>query len=128
MQTIHIDSLDELPHAAAAVINALEGRSVVVFRGEMGAGKTTLRLEARITNTDYTNVGIKLTVLSPQTVDVVFDTVGEKTLPVTTDTSGITIADGFTLNRITTTPTEVTLTGPTSELDKISEVDRKSVV
>ena len=41
MQTIHIDSLDELPHAAAAVINALEGRSVVVFRGEMGAGKTT---------------------------------------------------------------------------------------
>ena len=25
MQTIHIDSLDELPHAAAAVINALEG-------------------------------------------------------------------------------------------------------
>ena len=28
MQTIHIDSLDELPHAAAAVINALEGRSV----------------------------------------------------------------------------------------------------
>ena len=42
MQTIHIDSLDELPHAAAAVINALAGRSVVVFRGEMGAGKTTL--------------------------------------------------------------------------------------
>ena len=42
MQTIHIDSLDELPHAAAAVINALEGRSIVVFRGEMGAGKTTL--------------------------------------------------------------------------------------
>lgn len=39
MQTIHIDSLDELPHAAAAVINALEGRSVVVFRGEMGAGQ-----------------------------------------------------------------------------------------
>ena len=42
MQTIHIDSLDELPHAAAAVINALEGRSVGVFRGELGAGKTTL--------------------------------------------------------------------------------------
>ena len=42
MLTNHIDSLDELPHAAAAVINALEGRSVVVFRGEMGAGKTTL--------------------------------------------------------------------------------------
>ena len=96
--------------------------TIIMLCGLQGAGKTTLRLEARITNTDYTNVGIKLTVLSPQTVDVVFDTVGEKTLPVTTDTSGITIADGFTLNRITTTPNEVTLTGPTSELDKISEV------
>lgn len=66
-----------------------------VYNGVQGAGKTTLRLEARITNTDYTNVGIKLTVLSPQTVDVVFDTVGEKTLPVTTDTSGITIGRRF---------------------------------
>ena len=60
MQTIHIDSLDELPHAAAAVINALEGRSVVVFRGEMGAGKTTLireivaRLGADDTVTSHT--------------------------------------------------------------------------
>lgn len=93
-----------------------------VYNGVQGAGETTLRLEARITNTDYTNMGITLTVLSPRTVDVVFDEVGEKTLPITTDTSGITIADGFTLNKVSTTPTEVTLTGPTSELDKISEV------
>ena len=40
--TIHIDSLNELPEAAEAVIAALQGRSVVAFRGGMGAGKTTL--------------------------------------------------------------------------------------
>ena len=40
--TIHIDSLNDLPDAAAAVIEALQGRTVVAFRGGMGAGKTTL--------------------------------------------------------------------------------------
>lgn len=40
--TLHIDSLNELPEVADAVIGALDGRTVVVFRGEMGAGKTTL--------------------------------------------------------------------------------------
>lgn len=40
--TLHIDSLNELPEVADAVIEALDGRTVVVFRGEMGAGKTTL--------------------------------------------------------------------------------------
>lgn len=42
MQTIHIDSQSDLPQAASAVVDALGERSVVVFRGEMGAGKTTL--------------------------------------------------------------------------------------
>ena len=40
--TLHIDSLNKLHELADAVIEALDGRSVVVFRGEMGAGKITL--------------------------------------------------------------------------------------
>ena len=42
--TLHIDSLDQLPEAATEVIAYLDsyGRTVVAFRGEMGAGKTTL--------------------------------------------------------------------------------------
>jgi len=39
---LHIDSLHELPDVADAVLDALGDRTVVVFRGEMGAGKTTL--------------------------------------------------------------------------------------
>ena len=67
-------------------------------------------------------MGIKLTVLRPTSVRVVFDTVSEKTLPVTQDTSDISIAEGFTLNGVSTVPAEVTLSGPTSELDQITSV------
>ena len=39
---IEISSLDELDKVAEAVINALNGRTVVAFNAPMGAGKTTL--------------------------------------------------------------------------------------
>lgn len=42
MKTIHIDSIAELTDVAESVIDSLNGRSIVAFRGEMGAGKTTL--------------------------------------------------------------------------------------
>lgn len=42
MTTLHIDSLNELPEVAEVILNELNGRTVVAFRGEMGAGKTTL--------------------------------------------------------------------------------------
>lgn len=42
LKTIHITSQEELPQVARAVIGALGRRTVVAFRGEMGAGKTTL--------------------------------------------------------------------------------------
>ncbi len=42
MRTIHITSQDELPDVARAIIRSLGRRTVVAFRGGMGAGKTTL--------------------------------------------------------------------------------------
>ena len=42
MKKIEIDSLSDLPKVADAVLGELHGRSVVLFRGPMGAGKTTL--------------------------------------------------------------------------------------
>ena len=41
-KTISITSEAELPQVADEILAAVEGRSVVVFRGGMGAGKTTL--------------------------------------------------------------------------------------
>lgn len=42
MKTIHIDHEDQLTEVADALLESLDGRTVVVLRGEMGAGKTTL--------------------------------------------------------------------------------------
>ena len=87
-----------------------------------GSGKVTLRLQARIMNTSDFSGNIKCTVESPTSIDVVFDEVSEKTVPVTVDTSGVSVADNYMLNRTAAVPAEVTLRGPTSELDRISAV------
>lgn len=42
MIQLKIDSLSELDNVAEQIISALDGRNVVLFRGGMGAGKTTL--------------------------------------------------------------------------------------
>lgn len=42
MIQLKIDSLSELDNVAGQIISSLDGRNVVLFRGGMGAGKTTL--------------------------------------------------------------------------------------
>lgn len=42
MKTVHITSPEELPEVAESILEALGGRTAVLFHGEMGAGKTTL--------------------------------------------------------------------------------------
>ena len=42
MKRIEIDSLSDLDLVAEHIITSLDGRDVVLFRGGMGAGKTTL--------------------------------------------------------------------------------------
>ena len=42
MKQLHISSQDELPEVAQAILDELDGRTVVAFFGRMGAGKTTL--------------------------------------------------------------------------------------
>ncbi len=42
MKRISIDSLSDLPEVAQAILEQTNGRKVILFRAEMGAGKTTL--------------------------------------------------------------------------------------
>lgn len=42
MKRLAIDSEDQLHEVAEALLDSLDGRTVVALRGEMGAGKTTL--------------------------------------------------------------------------------------
>lgn len=42
MREINVNGLGDLPDVAEEILDALDGRNVVAFFGEMGAGKTTL--------------------------------------------------------------------------------------
>ena len=92
------------------------------YAGVSGPGKVTLRLQARVTNTTDFPGDIECTVESPDTIDVVFDEVSEKTFPVTVDASAVPISNGYMLNKTTAVPAEITLRGPTSELDQVSSI------
>ncbi len=107
------------------IIGSITASDIMVYPSYAnvnGSGKVTLRLQAKIMNTSDFSGNIKCTVESPTSIDVVFDEVSEKTVPVTVDTSGVSVADNYMLNRTAAVPAEVTLRGPTSELDRISAV------
>ncbi|MFI3279443.1 MAG: tRNA (adenosine(37)-N6)-threonylcarbamoyltransferase complex ATPase subunit type 1 TsaE [Rikenellaceae bacterium] len=42
MIKLAIDSLSQLPNVARTILENLKGRNIILFRAEMGAGKTTL--------------------------------------------------------------------------------------
>ena len=92
------------------------------YSGVSGAGKVSLRLQARVTNTTDFPGNIECTVENPETIDVVFDEVSEKTVPVTVDASAVSISSGYMLNKTAAVPAEITLRGPTSELDQVSSI------
>lgn len=107
------------------VIGNMTSADIMVYpsyTGVTGPGETTLRLQARVTNTSEFSGDIKLTVENPTTVDVVFDEVSEKVVPVTVDATLVEVEAGYSLNRTTAVPAEVTLRGPTTELDQIESV------
>ena len=107
------------------IIGNIQNSDIMVYpsyAGVSGPGKVTLRLQARVTNTTDFPGYIECTVESPDTIDVVFDEVSEKTFPVTVDASAVPISNGYMLNKTTAVPAEITLRGPTSELDQVSSI------
>lgn len=110
---------------SGVVIGDITSADIMVYpsyASVKGSGEMTLRLNARITNTSEFAGDIDLTVESPTTVTVVFDEVSEKTIPVVADPGNISVASGFILNKCTSSPAEVTLRGPTSELERVNSV------
>ena len=120
-----IETVDVKVTGNSTIIGNIQNSDIMVYpsyAGVSGAGKVTLRLQARLVNTTDFSGDIECTVEDPKTIDVVFDEVSEKTLPVTVDASGVSVADGYMLNKTAAVPAEITLRGPTSELDQISSV------
>ena len=82
------------------------------------SGEKTLRLLVRGANGLLNGVTVTMEG-SDNTVDVVFDVVEEKTVPITVTTNYLTIADGYILYGTELSKETVTLSGPSTEIDKV---------
>ena len=125
VETPEVSNVTVRVKGSGTIIGGIRASDIMVYpkySTVRSAGEITLELGARFLTTDYDNLGIELIVEKPSTVTMVFDEVSDKTVPVTADTSDISIADGFILNSVTCVPAEITLTGPTSELEQIDSI------
>lgn len=99
-----------------------DGTDIIVypdFSSVKSAGVYELPLKVRFKSSQFNSA---ITATTDEKVTVVFDTVAEKTLPVEVERGGISIAEGYVLHGTATNPAKVTLTGPQSELDKVSHI------
>lgn len=108
-----------------SVLGAASASDFVVYpdySSVKGAGSQTLNLNVKIVNPDLENRVTATIERGRRTVDVVFDTVLTKTLPVTVEAGGLHIAEGYSLNRVSSSPSEITITGPSSEVSQVASV------
>lgn len=108
-----------------SVLGAARASDFVVYpdySSVKGAGSQTLNLNVKIINPDLENRVTATIERGRRTVDVVFDTILTKTLPVTMETSGLHIAEGYSLNKVSSSPSEITITGPSTEVSQVTAV------
>ena len=88
------------------------------FSSVRDSGEKTLHLQVRGVNTLLNGVSVSIEG-GDNSVDVVFDVVEEKTVPITVTTNYLTIADGYILYGTELSKETVTLSGPSTEIDKV---------
>lgn len=92
------------------------------YVGLKGAGAVNLSLGVKCIAQNVDTSNIKVNVHPADTeVNVVFDKVEEKAVPVRIKTENFAIAKGYALQKCQAVPGEVVLKGPIGELDKITE-------
>ena len=100
-------------------IGELTGEDFVVYpdcSSVRSSGTKNLQLRVRCINSAVAgNISVAIADVN-STVDIVFDVVEEKTLPIQVNTRYLTIADGYILYSTAASNETVTLTGPSSEL------------
>ena len=102
-------------------IGSLQASDFVVYpdwSSVRDSGEKNLRLQVRSQSTLLTGVSVSIEG-GDNTVDVVFDVVEEKTLPITVTTNYLTIADGYILYGTDVSKETVTLSGPSTELSQV---------
>ena len=102
-------------------IGSLTSSDFVVYpdwSGVRDSGEKTLHLQVRGVNTLLNGVTVSIDG-GDNTVDVVFDVVEEKTMPITVTTNYLSIADGYILYGTELSKETVTLSGPSTEIDEV---------
>ena len=102
-------------------IGSLSANDFVVYpdwSSVRDSGEKSLRLQVRSQSTLLT--GASVSIDGDNTVDVVFDVVEEKTLPIQVTTNYLKIADGYILYGTEVSKETVTLSGPSTEIDKVT--------
>ena len=69
-----------------------------------------------------TSVGksFDIEICSPSTITLKFDRKTTKTLPVSLELNDLTVADGYMIEEVITSPTSITVTGPENEVIKVA--------
>ena len=88
------------------------------WSGVRDSGEKTLHLQVRGVNTLLNGVSVSIEG-GDNSVDVVVDVVEEKTVPITVTANYLTIADGYILYGTELSKETVTLSGPSTEIDKV---------
>ena len=88
------------------------------WSGVRDSGEKTLHLQ--VAGREHLLNGVSVSIEGgDNSVDVVFDVVEEKTVPITVTTNYLTIADGYILYGTELSKETVTLSGPSTEIDKV---------
>ncbi len=103
-------------------LNGLNADDFVVYpdySSVSGPGEVTLPLLVRARNS---SLQVEVQVERNERVDLVFDSIQERTFNVEVQASDLTIAEGYILQGTVASPSTVTVRGPASEVEKIDRV------
>lgn len=81
-------------------------------------GKYNVELNAALKSPDNR---IRITKINPSYININLDTVIAKTLPVEVQVKNYTVPDGYLMQTAQTDPDQITVSGPTSELSKVTK-------
>ena len=93
-----------------------------------GAGTYTLRLEARLDTASGISSNVNILSVTPDTVEVTFEEVSSRTVPIEVDISGLETPAEYYVDAPSVSPASVTVSGPTSEVERIERVVAQPVL
>lgn len=83
------------------------------------SGNYSLQLNAALKTPDNQ---VRIRTVSPNQIQMRFDTVSSKALPVTVSVQNSKVADGYVMETTTASPKEVVISGPSAEVGQVAEV------